>query len=158
VAAGVHIIPRYGGTIIHDCRASYLSYTHCGHGLCGAHLLRELTFVVDSNGYPWAKNLKRLLKNTRAKVAERESKQLTAAEYKRLRKRYRAILAQGAKLLPPLPPRTTGSRGRVTKTSAVAMGGTPQSTHGYQALAFQPVAGHFGLRGQGSRQVPVAWS
>jgi len=31
----INIIPRYGGTIIHDCWASYLSYTHCGHGLCG---------------------------------------------------------------------------------------------------------------------------
>ncbi|RUM93865.1 MAG: IS66 family transposase, partial [Thiothrix sp.] len=41
----IHIIPRYGGVIIHDCWASYLSYTHCGHGLCGSHLLRELTFI-----------------------------------------------------------------------------------------------------------------
>ncbi|MCP4749088.1 MAG: transposase, partial [Desulfobacteraceae bacterium] len=43
------IIPRYGGVIIHDCWASYLSYDHCGHGLCGSHLLRELTFIIDSN-------------------------------------------------------------------------------------------------------------
>ena len=114
----INIIPRYGGTIIHDCWASYLSYTHCGHGLCGAHLLRELTFIIESNGYPWAKSLKRLLKNTRAKVAERESKQLTEAEYKRLRKRYRAILAEGAQQLPPLPPRKKGSRGRLAKSDA----------------------------------------
>lgn len=114
----INIIPRYGGTLIHDCWASYLSYTHCGHGLCGAHLLRELTFVVESNGYPWAKSLKRLLKKTRAKVAERESKQLTEVEYKNLRKRYRAILAQGAQQLPPLPPRKKGSRGRVAKSDA----------------------------------------
>ncbi len=57
----IGIIPRYGGVIVHDCWASYLAYAHCGHGLCGAHLLRELTFVVDSNGYRWAANLKRLL-------------------------------------------------------------------------------------------------
>jgi len=114
----INIIPRYGGTLIHDCWASYLSYTHCGHGLCGAHLLRELTFVIESNGYPWANSLKRLLKNTRAKVAERESKQLTQVEYKRLRKRYRTILSQGAKQLPPLPPRKKGSRGRVAKSDA----------------------------------------
>jgi len=114
----INIIPRYGGTIIHDCWASYLSYTHCGHGLCGAHLLRELTFVVESNGYPWAKRLKRLLKNTRAKVALRDTKQLTGAEYKSLRKRYRAILSEGAKQLPPLPPRKKGSRGRLAKSDA----------------------------------------
>jgi transposase len=40
-------IPRYGGVIIHNCWASYLAYDHCGHGLCGSHLLRELTFISD---------------------------------------------------------------------------------------------------------------
>ena len=41
----IGIIPRYGGVLIHDCWASYLSYDHCSHGLCGAHLLRELAFI-----------------------------------------------------------------------------------------------------------------
>ncbi len=31
-------LQRYGGVIIHDCWASYLSYEHCGHGLCDSHL------------------------------------------------------------------------------------------------------------------------
>jgi transposase len=53
----IGIIPRYGGVVIHDCWQSYLSYDHCGHGLCGSHLLRELTFIVDSNGYAWATNI-----------------------------------------------------------------------------------------------------
>ena len=33
----IGIIPRYGGVAVHDCWASYLSYTHCEHALCGAH-------------------------------------------------------------------------------------------------------------------------
>ena len=45
----INIIPRYGGVIIHDCWSSYLSYLYCSHGLCGSHLLRELTFIVESN-------------------------------------------------------------------------------------------------------------
>ncbi len=57
----IGVIPRYGGVIIHDCWASYLAYEHCGHGLCGAHLLRELTCIVEADGYAWAKNMKRLL-------------------------------------------------------------------------------------------------
>ena len=57
----IGVIPRYVGVVIHDCWASYLTYDHCGHGLCGSHLLRELTFIVDSNGYAWAANMKRLL-------------------------------------------------------------------------------------------------
>ena len=47
----IDIIPRYGGKIIHDCWASYLSCLHYGHGLCGSHLLHELTFIFESNGY-----------------------------------------------------------------------------------------------------------
>jgi hypothetical protein len=30
----IGIIPRYSGVIIHDCWGSYLTYNHCGHGLC----------------------------------------------------------------------------------------------------------------------------
>ncbi len=68
------IIPRYDGTIIHDCWASYLSYDHCGHRLCDSHLLRELTFVVESNGYLWAEYLKALLQETNAKVSKRNKR------------------------------------------------------------------------------------
>jgi transposase len=114
----INILPRYGGTAVHDCWASYLSYDHCDHGLCGAHLLRELTFVVETNGYRWAANIKRLLRQTCARVAESPEKCLSATDYKNLRKRYRNILTRGAKELPPIPPRQNGKRGRVAKSDA----------------------------------------
>ena len=62
----IGIIPRYGDVVIHDCWASYLSYENCYHALCGSHLLRELTFVVESNSYKWAKNIKKLLAGERS--------------------------------------------------------------------------------------------
>jgi len=114
----IGIIPRYGGAIIHDCWKSYLSYDHCGHGLCGSHLLRELTFIIDSNGYAWAVNMKRLLKETCAVVAKSPSKQLHEQEYKNLRKRYRNILTRGDKELPPIPAKQHGKRGKVAKSDA----------------------------------------
>jgi len=114
----IGVIPRYGGTIIHDCWASYLAYDHCGHGLCGSHLLRELTFIVDANGYSWAANMKRLLRETCVEVAKRESKNLNPEEYANLQKRYRNILTRGEKELPPIPARQNGKRGRVAKTDA----------------------------------------
>jgi len=114
----INIIPRYGGVIIHDCWASYLSYDHCNHGLCGSHLLRELTFVVDSNGYAWAGNMKRLLQETCAKVSRRKRKKLTSAEYARLQKHYRNILTRGEKEMPVIPPRQNGKRGKVAKSDA----------------------------------------
>ena len=68
----IGIIPRYGGVAVHDCWASYLSYTHCEHALCGAHLLRELTFIVDAHDYAWAKRMKRLLLHACHEVAKRD--------------------------------------------------------------------------------------
>jgi transposase len=114
----IGVIPRYGGVVIHDCWASYLSYHHCGHGLCGSHLLRELTFIVDANGYAWAANMKRLLQAACALVAKRKRKKLTPSEYKNLQKRYRNILTRGEKELPTIPPRQQGKRGRVAKSDA----------------------------------------
>ena len=114
----LNIIPRYGGVIIHDCWASYLSYDHCGHGLCGSHLLRELTFIVESNQYRWAANMKKLLQETCHKVAKREEKCLADKEYANLQKRFRNILTRGDKELPEIPPKPKGKRGKMAKSDA----------------------------------------
>jgi transposase len=114
----IGVIPRYGGVIVHDCWASYLAYGHCDHGLCGAHLLRELTFIVEADGYPWAKNMKRLLQETCAKVSQRKRKKISARQYENLQKRYRNILTRGEQELPPLPVRQNGKRGRIAKSDA----------------------------------------
>jgi len=114
----INIIPRYGGVIIHDCWASYLSFDHCGHGLCGSHLLRELTFIVDSNGYAWAKNMKRVLQETCKVVSDKEDKCLSEEGYKHLQKRYRNILTRGKKALPEIPPKPSGRRGKMAKSDA----------------------------------------
>lgn len=114
----VDIIPRYGGVIIHDCWASYLSYDHCGHGLCGSHLLRELTFVVESNDYQWAARMKRLLQETCQSVSASKEKTLTDRGYKRLQKRYRTIIAQGDKEMPAIPEKPSGQRGKMAKSDA----------------------------------------
>ena len=111
----IGILPRYGGVAVHDCWASYLSYAHCDHALCGAHLLRELAFIVDAHHYAWAKRMKRLLLGACHQVSKRDDKTLTPSEYKALQKRYRTILTQGARELPPIPPRQNGQRGKVAK-------------------------------------------
>lgn len=114
----IDIIPRYGGNIVHDCWASYLAYGHCGHGLCGSHLLRELTFIVETNSYAWARNMKRLLQQTCKQVSASEAKRLTDQELANLQKRYRNILTRGLKELPALPERPSGKRGRLAKSDA----------------------------------------
>jgi len=114
----INIIPRYGGVIIHDCLAAYFSYDNCTNALCGSHLLRELAFVIDSNGYAWARNMKKLLGKTCQVVSESHNKCLTADEYKMLRRNYRNLLTRGAKELPKIPPKASGKRGKVAKSDA----------------------------------------
>lgn len=114
----INIIPRYGGVIIHDCWSSYLSYDHCDHGLCGSHLLRELTFIADAHHYNWAINIKRLLQETCVVVSSRKRKKLTTGEIENLQKRYRNILTRGEKELPPIPPKPSGKRGKIAKSDA----------------------------------------
>jgi transposase len=116
--ASIDIIPRYGGVIIHDCWSSYLSYDHCDHGLCGSHLLRELTFIIDAHGYAWARHMKRLLQEACATVSKGAEKRLTDEAQARLQKRYRAILARGEKELPPIPPKPSGKHGKLAKSDA----------------------------------------
>ena len=115
---GINIIPRYSGTIIHDCWSSYLGYDHCGHGLCGSHLVRELVCVIEANGYHWASNMKKLLLETCRKVSRRKKKRLSKKEYFNLQKRYRNILTRGEKELPAIPPKPNGQRGRMAKSDA----------------------------------------
>ena len=114
----IDIIPRYGGVVIHDCWASYFAFKNCAHALCGSHLLRELVFVIDSNGYRWAKCMKKLLQETCKKVSKRESKKLSSVEYANLRKRYRNIITRGENELPPLQEKKSGKRGKMAKSDA----------------------------------------
>lgn len=114
----INIIPKYGGTIIHDCWASYLSYNHCKHGLCGSHLVRELTHIVESNNYVWAKQMKVLLLETCKTVSNRKKKRLTKNEYSDLQRNYRNVLSRGEKELPVIPPKPKGKRGKMAKSDA----------------------------------------
>ena len=114
----INIIPRYGGVIIHDCWSSYLSYHDCNHGLCGSHLLRELTFVVDAHGYAWARNMKRLLQETCKEVSSSTEKRLSDKALANLQKRYRSILTRAEKELPVIPPKPSGKRGKLAKSDA----------------------------------------
>ena len=80
--------------------------------------MRELAFIVDAHDYAWAKRMKRLLLGACHQVSKRDDKTLSASQYKALQKRYRTILTQGARELPPIPPRQNGQRGKVAKSDA----------------------------------------
>src|SRR5258708_6237086 len=69
----IGILPRFGGTSVHDGWRSYFLYT-CSHALCLVHLLRELTFLAEEQGLSWAADLKALL--LEMKAATDEARQL----------------------------------------------------------------------------------
>lgn len=53
-AEAIGIWPRFRGRATHDRWASYGAYTACRHSLCGAHLVRELTFLEETYAQTWA--------------------------------------------------------------------------------------------------------
>lgn len=73
---------------------------------------------MEADAYPWAKNMKRLLQDICAQVAQRKHKKISARQYENLQKRYRNILTRGEQELPPIPARRNGKRGRIAKTEA----------------------------------------
>ena len=83
--------------------------------------MRELAFSVDAHHYAWAKRMKRLLLGACHQVSKRDDKMLTPSEYKALQKRYRTILTQGARELPPMT-------AHLAKTASAAKWPSPMPT------------------------------
>ena len=116
-AAGV--LPNYYGTAIHDALPTYHheQFAQMRHGLCNAHLLRNLTFAMEECGAIWAKSMKRCLRKMKelADQAKAESKtQINRTTLKKMECRYDRIMARGFKEYPP-PKRVLGPKKRGRK-------------------------------------------
>ena len=55
------ILPNFTGKAIHDCFSSYFTYNNMTHGLCNAHLLRELTGITENYKQAWPDQMAELL-------------------------------------------------------------------------------------------------
>lgn len=99
------VLPNFHGWAIHDRLGSYFKFEDAKHGLCNAHILRDLQGVIEE-GRGWAQSMREYLLNLyqRRKVLEGE-----AAE--EARQRYREILSQAEAEEPP-PHKPSGQRGR----------------------------------------------
>ena len=80
--------------------------------------MRDLAFVEDAHGHAWARRMGKLLLETCRKVREHDRKALDDDAFKAVRKRYRTILTQAKRELPPPPVRLDGKRGRVARSDA----------------------------------------
>ena len=111
----IGILPKYGGTIVHDCWSTYFAYEDLEHALCGGHLLRELKFVEQSTGHKWATKMKELLTRAIGQVNKSPDSVLISAGYTRLQNNYRCILFEALDEMPGFP-KPNGQRGRLKHT------------------------------------------
>ena len=98
------VLKDFRGYAIHDSMAAYFSFTDAQHGLCNAHILRELQALIDENS-KWAKEMHALLL---------ELYDVTGNAAEIVRKRYRQIL-KNADVEEPPPKKKTG-KGRPKNT------------------------------------------
>ena len=114
------ILPKFQGRAVHDAWSAYFGYG-CAHGLCNAHHLRELTFVAAQLGQPWAREMKDLLVQIKAAVAQARTQHacaLALAQQQSFEKSYAEILAAGLQLPANQPPPPNGQRGRPKQSKA----------------------------------------
>ncbi len=116
-AAG--ILPDFAGTAVHDGWCSYGAYG-CGHALCNAHHLRELTGLAEQ-GQKWAADFKVLLTDMLTAVKAAQSSGKTRLHFQqecRFEARYKKLLAQGYAANPPPEKPMRDKRGRVKQSPA----------------------------------------
>jgi transposase len=98
----IDILPQYRGTCVHDGWFSYTHYPDCRHALCGAHLLRELTYFEELSEVTkvWASPLKELLLEMKG-AAEREGAPVPTWQVEELTACYDRLVAGGQGAQPP---------------------------------------------------------
>lgn len=114
------ILPRFAGRLIHDCLSAYFDLK-CLHGLCNAHLLRELAFLHEVLHQKWAKRMSDLLLRMHRCVAACKDRAgpLAAPQRAAWTRKYQAILREGFAENPqPRAPPGPRPRGRPKHTKA----------------------------------------
>ena len=110
----IGVLPKYGGTVVHDAWKPYFRYNNFQHCLCNGHHIRELEWSIEFEKQLWAKKMINLL--LKIKKAQ-ENKKLTHEEKLIFRKKYRQILAKG-KAESPIYKRRKGVAGAPKKTKS----------------------------------------
>ena len=74
----INIVNNFNGNLMHDCYASYFKLDNVKHGLCNAHLLRELKSFEQFYNLQFANDLRTFLKNANNIVIDAKEKNMTA--------------------------------------------------------------------------------
>ncbi len=107
------ILHHYRGWLIHDFYSFYFRFTQAKHGICNAHVLRELQ-AQEEAGKCWAGKFRKYLLCLYEKTHQGTQK-LSKKEQKRALNEYRQLLRAGFEEEPP-PRLSPHSRGRPLNT------------------------------------------
>ena len=105
------IIAEYRGIGVHDCWASYFGFSEMKHAVCNAHILRELTGIIENGESKWGLQMKQLLLEMYEKSEFGKDIIQEIVEYE---KRYLEIIRVGEAEEPP--PKRTNPKGKMKRT------------------------------------------
>lgn len=105
------VLPNFCGVAVHDCWASYFSFAGMKHALCNAHILRELTGIIETDDSKWVLRMKQLLMEMYEKSDYGKGIIKEIGEYE---KRYKEIIEAGEKEEPP--PERRNPKGKLKRT------------------------------------------
>jgi transposase len=103
----LQLVPKFKGELVHDGWRAYTAFDQCGHALCNAHLLRELTFLAEQHQQQWADELKTLLVEMKKAVEQTQAQGQTELDTSRQQvfiQRYMKLVQRGLELNPPPEP------------------------------------------------------
>ncbi len=101
----INILPEFKGISVHDGWQSYAHY-ECEHGLCNAHHLRELRFIVERYQQDWADQMMTLLVDIKHQVEQAKSsghRSLETDQLQQFEVLYQSLIEQGLIANPPQP-------------------------------------------------------
>jgi transposase len=113
----IGILPHLKGRAVHDHLQSYFQYL-VEHGLCNAHHLRELAFIVERYQQPWATGMIELLVDIKTTVDQTRliRDHLAPELLVTFERRYDVLIEQGLAANPTVRVSEPPKRGRVKQT------------------------------------------
>lgn len=115
----IGILPAFQGRAIHDFWKPYYQYS-CDHGLCNAHLLRELIFLYEEQNQCWAGKMIDCFLDLKDAVEKAKEKKATSCgkQAQPLKTQYDQIIQEGLNANPLPDKKEQRKRGRPKKTKA----------------------------------------
>lgn len=102
------VLKDFSGRAIHDCWASYFEFTNAQHGLCNAHIVRELRALMEERSI-WAEAMRTFLLKLYA-----QTRPLYGQAAEEIHRRYRQILSLAEQEEPPPQPKEGKGRPKNT--------------------------------------------